>query len=272
MTDDTTGTSATAPPPEAATTTVVDVRPVRATAKYLRSSAQKGRLVVDMIRGRRVADAYAILEFSNRAVARDIRKVLHSAVSNAENNNGMSAEDLYVEAAWVDEGPTLKRWKPRARGRADRINKRTCHITIVVNEAPEDLDRRSRASAKPSGDRAARVAASRGEAPPAAAKKSDKDGGAAPKSKAKSKKGAADGDAPAADATPKSAKKQAAADAAEGDKPKAQAKAKQAAADAEAPAADPQPKKAAEAAAAGAPAEQPAETTETADENKDADT
>ena len=136
-------------------------RPVRAVAKYIRFSAQKGRLVADMIRGKKVLDAATALAFSDRGPAREMMKVLKSAVANAENNHGMRAEDLYVSTAFVDEGPTFKRFKPRARGRADRINKRTCHITVIVDNAPAALlEGRSKSGAKPA-DRSARVAGSK---------------------------------------------------------------------------------------------------------------
>ncbi|CAB4687323.1 MAG: 50S ribosomal protein L22 [Actinobacteria bacterium] len=108
---------------------------VRAHAKYVRSSAQKSRLVVDLIRGRSVPEARTILAFSTRAVSRDIDKVLRSAVANAETNLGWNGDDLVVQAAFVDEGPTLKRWSPRARGRVNQILKRTSHITILVAQA-----------------------------------------------------------------------------------------------------------------------------------------
>src|SRR5205807_2662800 len=115
---------------------------VRAQAKWVRSSARKARLVADMIRGRSVPEARTILAFSDRAVAREIEKVLNSAVANAETNPTLRwhGDDLYVSAAFVDEGPTIKRWRPRARGRVARIYKRTCHITIRLAqfaEAPE---------------------------------------------------------------------------------------------------------------------------------------
>jgi len=105
---------------------------VRAQAKWVRSSARKARLVTDMIRGRSVPEARTILAFSDRAVAREIEKVLNSAVANAETNPALHwhGDDLYVSAAFVDEGPTIKRWRPRARGRVGRIYKRTCHITV----------------------------------------------------------------------------------------------------------------------------------------------
>ncbi len=105
---------------------------VRAQAKWVRSSARKARLVTDLIRGRSVPEARTILAFSERAVARDIEKVLRSAVANAEANHGLAGDDLVLVAAYADEGPTLKRVKPRARGRVNRIFKRTCHITIKL--------------------------------------------------------------------------------------------------------------------------------------------
>jgi large subunit ribosomal protein L22 len=154
-----------------------DAQPVRAVAKYLRFSAQKGRLVVDQIRGKRVLDAATALAFSDRDAAREVMKVLKSAVANAEHNNGMRPDELYVSHAFVDEGPTFKRWKPRARGRVDRIQKRTCHITIVVDQAPAALlEGRSAARAAASkGDRSARVAGSKKPAAKkSAAKKSTK--------------------------------------------------------------------------------------------------
>ena len=107
-------------------------REVRAEAKWVRSSARKARLVVDHIRGRTVPEARTVLAFSQRAVAREVEKVLRSAVANAEANHGLVGDDLVVSAAYVDEGPTIKRWKPRARGRVARIKKRTCHITVEV--------------------------------------------------------------------------------------------------------------------------------------------
>jgi large subunit ribosomal protein L22 len=140
-------------------------RPVRAVAKYLRFSAQKGRLVVDQVRGKTVLDAATALAFSDRDASREVMKVLKSAVSNAENNHGMRADELYVSAAFVDEGPTFKRFKPRARGRADRINKRTCHVTIIVDNAPTELlEGRGASAAGSSKSRAARVAGSKAAA------------------------------------------------------------------------------------------------------------
>ena len=119
-----------------------------AQAKWVRTSARKARLVLDHIRGRSVPEARTILAFTTRDVAIDIEKVLRSAVANAEANHGLDGDDLVVEAAFADEGPTLKRWKPRARGRVNRIRKRMCHVTIVLVEQPEQqTPRRRRAAA-----------------------------------------------------------------------------------------------------------------------------
>ena len=119
-----------------------------AQAKWVRTSARKARLVLDHIRGRSVPEARTVLAFTTRDVATDIEKVLRSAVANAEANHGLDGDDLVVEAAFADEGPTLKRWKPRARGRVNRIRKRMCHVTIVLVEQPEQqTPRRRRAAA-----------------------------------------------------------------------------------------------------------------------------
>jgi large subunit ribosomal protein L22 len=107
---------------------------VRAQARWVHSSARKARLVTDLIRGRSVPEARTILAFSNRAVAKDVEKVLRSAVANAESRPDLhwQGDDLVIVAAYADEGPTLKRWRARARGRVARIRKRTCHITIEL--------------------------------------------------------------------------------------------------------------------------------------------
>jgi large subunit ribosomal protein L22 len=114
-------------------------REVRAEAKWVRSSARKARLVTDQIRGRSVPEARTILAFSQRAVAREVEKVLNSAVANAESRPDLllNGDDLLVAAAYANEGPTLKRWRPRARGRVARVFKRTCHITVRLVEAPQ---------------------------------------------------------------------------------------------------------------------------------------
>ena len=104
----------------------------KASAKYLRVSAYKARVVLDLIRTLPVKRADEVLQFSDREVSNDIRKVLASAVANAQHNDEQDPDELYVKACFADEGPTLKRFTPRARGRGNRINKRTCHITIVL--------------------------------------------------------------------------------------------------------------------------------------------
>ncbi len=109
---------------------------VRAQAKYVRSSARKARLVCDHIRGKSVEEARAILAHTPRAIARDWSKLLESAVANAEHNHELVGEDLYVKAVHADEGPTIKRFRPRAMGRATRIRKRTSHLTILLT--PKD--------------------------------------------------------------------------------------------------------------------------------------
>ena len=109
---------------------------VRAQAKYVRSSARKARLVCDHIRGKTVEEARAILAVTPRAIAEDWSKLLESAVANAEHNHELVGEDLYVKAVHADEGPTIKRFRPRAQGRATRIRKRTSHLTILLT--PKD--------------------------------------------------------------------------------------------------------------------------------------
>ena len=133
---------------------MTDARPyVGATAKFVKVTPRKARLVVDHIRGRSVPEARTILAFMPRAAARDVEKVLRSAVANAESNPNLrwSGDDLYISAVYVDEGPTLKRWQQRARGRVNQILKRTCHITIKLEllEKPEPGKGSSSAEAKP---------------------------------------------------------------------------------------------------------------------------
>ncbi|BCA86779.1 50S ribosomal protein L22 [Enterococcus sp. MJM12] len=106
----------------------------KATAKTIRVSPRKSRLVIDLIRGKSVADAIAILKFTPNKAAGIIEKVLMSAVANAENNFDLDVENLVVSEAFVNEGPTMKRFRPRAKGSASPINKRTSHITVVVSE------------------------------------------------------------------------------------------------------------------------------------------
>jgi large subunit ribosomal protein L22 len=104
----------------------------RATVRYARLTPMKARRVVNLIRGRSAADAASILQFSPQAASEPVAKLLASAVANAENNQGIDPTTLIVDVAYVDEGPTLKRFQPRAQGRAFRIRKRTCHITIEL--------------------------------------------------------------------------------------------------------------------------------------------
>lgn len=110
---------------------------VRAVAKYIRIAPRKVRLVVDLIRGKRVGEALAILKFTPRGASPVVEKVLRSAVANAENNHNLDVDSLIVKEVFVDQGPTLKRFHPRAQGRAYSIFKRTSHITVVVAEKRE---------------------------------------------------------------------------------------------------------------------------------------
>ena len=132
---------------------------VRAQVKYVRSSAYKAREILDLIRGLPVARALEVLEFAERDIARTILKCLESAIANAEHNNSIPADELFVSACFADEGPTLKRWRPRARGRATRIRKRTTHVTIIVSRmSTEDLEAlraREASSGRVGGGRAA---------------------------------------------------------------------------------------------------------------------
>ena len=126
-----------------------ETRPeVRAEAKYVRVSARKARLVTEHIRGRSVPEARTVLAFTPRAAAREVEKVLNSAVANAEANHGLVGDDLLVSAAFVDDGFTIKRWRARARGRVARIGKRTCHITLKLAEQPRARARPSREDAE----------------------------------------------------------------------------------------------------------------------------
>ncbi len=136
----------------------------RASVRHLHVSAYKAREVLDLIRGKHVSDADEILQFVERDVAIAIRKVLASAVANAQNNDGQDPETLFVSACYADEGPTMKRWRPRARGRATRIRKRTTHITIIVSRLGErELAQRADKAAAP-GHTGRRTAARASEA------------------------------------------------------------------------------------------------------------
>jgi large subunit ribosomal protein L22 len=154
-----------------------EVAGARASHRYARLSATKARAVLDLIRNEDVDRAAEILRLSERAAAEVVGKVLRSAVSNAIHNEGLDADQLYVAECFADEGPTLKRFRPRSRGRAGRIRKRTCHITLVVAQldaaelaAREAARGRAVERGATAGDRRARVAASRraaGQAEPA---------------------------------------------------------------------------------------------------------
>jgi large subunit ribosomal protein L22 len=134
----------------------------RAVHRYCGMSASKARQVLDLIRGEDVQRAAEILTGTEREAAEIIGKVLTSAVANAAHNDQQNPEDLYVAACYADEGSTLKRWRPRARGRATRIRKRTCHITVIVSRLPaEQLELRRRRQEAVSANRSRRVDASR---------------------------------------------------------------------------------------------------------------
>src|ERR1700732_4539058 len=135
----------------------------RAVLRYSRVSPYKAREVLNLIRNLPVGEAEDILRFSERDVAIAIGKLLRSAVANAENNDQQDPEDLFVSACFADEGTTIKRWRPRARGRATRIRKRTSHITVIVSRLPEEqlAKLQVRRQAEQSGRRARRVAGAR---------------------------------------------------------------------------------------------------------------
>jgi large subunit ribosomal protein L22 len=143
--------------------TVLEAPSQRAVLRHYRMSAFKARPVLDLIRGLEVDRAAEVLRLCPRGAARVIGKLLASAVANAENNAQLSADELYVSACYADEAKTLKRWRPRARGRATRIRKRTCHITIVVSRLPEERlrRRRERAELEAAARRSRRVAGTR---------------------------------------------------------------------------------------------------------------
>ena len=135
----------------------------RAVLRHSRMSGYKAREVLDLIRGVEYTRAAELLEHTERGAATVIAKLLKSAASNAEHNDGLDPNELYVATCYADEGTTLKRWRPRARGRATRIRKRTCHITIILSRMPEDqiARRRARVAAEAADRRARRVAGTR---------------------------------------------------------------------------------------------------------------
>ena len=171
----------------------------KATLKYLRTSAYKVREVLDLIRGLDVDDARHVLQFSERGPAGQVLKVLNSAVANADHTLNIPADELKVAVAFADEGPTIKRWRPRARGRATRIRKRTCHITIIVARLTD-----AELSARRRHDRAATTQRRRGVIPGRRRKQAEE---AAPKAE-KGKAAEApeiDEEAPAPEAEPEEA-------------------------------------------------------------------
>lgn len=146
------------------TGTKTNERPgTRAVLRHSRVSAYKAREVLDLIRGVDYGRASEILEYTDRDVAEVVRKLLHSAASNARHNDGLDPEELFVSSCFADEGSTLKRWRPRARGRATRIRKRSCHITVILSRMPDEELRRRRAkvAAEAADRRARRVAGAR---------------------------------------------------------------------------------------------------------------
>lgn len=146
--------------------TATTPRETSAVLRYYRASAFKARPVLDLIRGKSVAEARAILSLSTRGFAEPILKLLNSAVANAEHNDQLPADELFVAVAMADEGPTMRRFRARARGRGSRIRKRTCHITITVRRySDEQIERQEKAQATTGGaSRARRVAQSRAAA------------------------------------------------------------------------------------------------------------
>jgi large subunit ribosomal protein L22 len=135
----------------------------RAVVRHSHLSAFKAREVLDLIRGVEYGRAIEILEHSDRGAAEVIGKLLHSAASNAQHNEGLEPEEMYVSACFADEGTTMKRWRPRARGRATRIRKRTCHITVILSRMPDEeiARRRARVAAEQMERRQRRVAGTR---------------------------------------------------------------------------------------------------------------
>jgi ribosomal protein L22 len=111
---------------------------VRASSRYVRVAPRKARLIADQVRGMHIEQARALLEFSPRGAAEDIRKLIDSAAANAENNHDLIGDEMRISEITVDEGPTLRRFRPRALGRASRINKRTCHIAVALSPEEED--------------------------------------------------------------------------------------------------------------------------------------
>ena len=119
-------------------TTESDTPVVRASARYLRTSPRKVRLVADQVRGLPIGEARALLQFSPRGAARDVKRLIDSAAANAENNHDLPSDDMVISEILVEEGPTMRRWRARARGRATRIDKRTCHVRLALTPGEEE--------------------------------------------------------------------------------------------------------------------------------------
>jgi large subunit ribosomal protein L22 len=132
-----------------------------ARARYVRVTPMKARRVVDLIRGRSAREALAVLEFAPQAASGPVSKVLASAMANAENNLALDPDSLVVASAFVDEGPTLKRFRPRAQGRAYRIRKRTSHITVEVEAVPQRQTGQGRSAARSRGNKATQTRSAR---------------------------------------------------------------------------------------------------------------
>ena len=160
-----------------------DAQEAIATARFIRMSPTKARQVVDLIRGRHVDDARRVLKFVPRSASPVVGKVLESAIANAEHNRGLPGDELVVARAWVDEGPTLKRFRPRAQGRATRIRKRTCHISVVVGR-PDEVELPERPATKQTARRVRKDTAGK-PATRASAKKSSEATEAAPETTSK---------------------------------------------------------------------------------------
>jgi large subunit ribosomal protein L22 len=188
------------------TTSDVALPGARAVARHVRISPTKARRVVNLVRGLPAKDALTVLQFAPQAASEPVYKVLASAIANAENNERLDPDSLLVSEAYVDEGPTLKRFRPRAQGRAYRIRKRTCHITIAVESVGSGAPARparsaAKATAPAAGPAAKAVPA---KAAPAPAKKAAAEDTEAPAKKA-TKKAAKAAEAPAGDAPAKKA-------------------------------------------------------------------
>jgi large subunit ribosomal protein L22 len=157
----------------------------KAQARYVRVTPQKARRVVDLIRGLPTGEAQAVLRFAPQAASEPVGKVLNSAIANASNNLNLDPASLVVSAAFVDEGPTMKRFRPRAQGRAFRIRKRTSHITVVVT--PKDIAAKAKATAAKATSRSSATTSTEAPAETTAKKAATKKSSAAPAKKAAAK-------------------------------------------------------------------------------------